>query len=75
LTGQGDYTSQLVLSAKERCTVATFDLTIAAEIPKPVRLRLVPDAMARMAVQAVVQRRVQELTDLFIARTLSRLAG
>jgi len=75
LTGQGLYSSQLVLSAREHCTIATYDLTIAADVPKPVRLRLVPDAMARMVVQALVQRRVQEITDLFIARTLRRLAG
>jgi hypothetical protein len=74
LTGQGDYSSRLVLSAKEHSTVATYDITIAAEIPKPARLSLLPDAMARMAVQAVVQRRVQELADVFIARTLNRLS-
>lgn len=75
LTGHGDYASRLVFHARKDGTVADYDLTITADIAKPVRLNLVPDSVARMAVQAVVQRRVQEITNLFIVRTKSRLAG
>ena len=75
LTGQGDYASRLVFHAQKDCTGADYDLTITADIPKPVRLNLVPDSVARIAVQAVVRRRVHEITDLFIVRTKSRLAG
>ena len=75
LTGQGDYASRLVFYAQKDGTVADYDLTITADIPKPVRLNLVPDSMARMTVQAVVQRRIQKITNLFIVRTKSRLAS
>ncbi len=75
LTGQGGYASRLVFHAQKDCTVADYDLTITADIPKPVRLNLVPDSVARTVVQAIVQRRVQEITDLFIVRTMSRFAS
>lgn len=75
LTGQGDYASRLVFHARKDCTVADYDVAITADIPKPVRLNLVPNSVARMAVQAVVQRRVQAITDLFIVRTKGRLAS
>ena len=46
----------------------TYDVGIAATIPKPVRLSLVPDLIARNAVQAVVKHRLDEITNLFIVR-------
>jgi hypothetical protein len=75
LTGQGEYTSQLVFRNLNRNTVVDYDLAITASIPKPVRLGLKPDSVARLVEQAVVQKRVQEITDLFIVRTVRRLAG
>lgn len=74
LTGQGDYTSRLVFHSKKGGTVVDYDLSIDASIPKPVRLSLVPDSVARILIQAVVKYRVQEIADLFVNRTVSRLA-
>ena len=49
------------------------DVGIAATIPKPVRLSLVPDVIARNAVQAVVKHRLDGITNLFVERTVQRL--
>jgi hypothetical protein len=73
LTGQGEYSSRLALRAAGARTAATYDLAIAAAIPKPLALGLLPDAVARSAVERVVRRRVQEITDRFIERSIARL--
>lgn len=46
---------------------------ITATIPKPVRLNLVPDVIARNAVQAVVKHRLDDITNFFVERTVQRL--
>lgn len=73
LTGQGEYSSRLALRSAGAHTQASYDVAIAASIPKPLALRLLPDAVARSAVESVVQRRVQEITDRFIERSRVRL--
>lgn len=73
LTGQGQYTSTMELQDQDGRTAVTYDVGITATIPKPVRLSLVPDLIARNAVQAVVKHRLDEITNLFIARTVQRL--
>ena len=75
LTGQGEYASRLVFHAQKGCTIADYDLTINAGLPKPVHLNLVPDSLARIAVQAVVKSRVETITKLFVVRTKNRLAS
>jgi hypothetical protein len=54
-------------------TAVTYDVGITATIPKPVRLSLVPDVIARNAVQAVVKHRLDDIANLFIERTVQRL--
>ncbi|MDO8285864.1 MAG: hypothetical protein Q7T69_12725 [Rhodoferax sp.] len=73
LTGQGQYTSTMALQSQGSRTAATYDVGITAAIPKPVRLSLVPDVIARNAVQAVVKHRLDDITNLFIERTVQRL--
>ena len=73
LTGQGQYTSKMALQDQDGRTAVTYDVGITATIPKPVRLRLMPDLIARNAVQAVVKHRLDEITNLFIVRTVQRL--
>ncbi|MDO8448826.1 MAG: hypothetical protein Q7T10_08455 [Rhodoferax sp.] len=73
LTGQGEYSSRLALRSAGAQTQASYDVAITASIPKPLALRLLPDAIARSAVERVVQRRVQEITDRFIERSRLRL--
>lgn len=73
LTGQGQYTSTMALQSQGSRTAVTYDVGIAAAIPKPVRLSLVPDVIARNAVQAVVKHRLDDITNHFIERTVQRL--
>lgn len=73
LVGQGQYTSTMALQDHDGRTAVTYDVGIAATIPKPVRLRLVPDVIARNAVQAVVKHRLDDITSLFIERIVQRL--
>ena len=73
LTGQGQYTSTMALQDQAGRTAVIYDVGITATIPKPVRLSLVPDVIARNAVQAVVKRRLDDITNLFIVRTVQRL--
>jgi len=75
LTGQGQYTSTMALQDIDGRTAVTYDVGITATIPKPVRLSLVPDVIAGNAVQAVVKHRLDEITSLFIKRTVQRLEG
>jgi hypothetical protein len=73
LTGQGLYTSTMALQNKNGRTAVTYDVGINATIPKPVRLSLVPDLIARNAVQAVVKHRLDDITNLFIVSIVKRL--
>jgi hypothetical protein len=73
LSAQGDYTSRVIFRPHGGRTVVDYDLIVAADIPKPVRLNLLPNPVARMAVQVVVQRRVTDMVDLFVDRTVNHL--
>ena len=73
LTGQGDYSSRLMLRAAGRHTNARYEVRITAALPKPVGLKLVPNAAVRLLVERVVRRRVQEITDAFIERSIEGL--
>ena len=65
LTGQGYYSSQAVLQADGAHTNVRYDVQITAEIPKRRTLTLVPDQVVRRAIERVVDRRLQEITDAF----------
>lgn len=73
LTGQGNYSSRLSLRAAGACTSARYDVRITATLPKPMGLKLVPDAAVRLFVERVVRRRVQEISDSFMQRSIERL--
>lgn len=70
LTGQGDYSSRLILRSAGPHTNAKYDVRITATLPKPVGLILIPNAAVRLFVERVVRRRVQEITDVFIRRSI-----
>jgi hypothetical protein len=69
LTGQGDYFSRLRFRAAGARTDADYEVQITAALPKPVGLKLVPNAAVRLFVERVVRQRIQELTDAFIRRS------
>lgn len=73
LTGQGDYSSRLTLQSAGLCTNAKYDVRITATLPKPVGLKLIPNPAVRLFVERVVRRRVQQITDVFIQRSINGL--
>ena len=75
LTGQGDYSSRLRLSTAGERTNAEYEVRIRATLPKPVGLKLIPDAAVRLLIERVVRRRVQEIADEFIRRSAEALVA
>ncbi len=73
LTGQGDYTSRLILRSAGAQTNARYDVRIAATLAKPVGLKLIPNPAVRLFVERVVRRRIQEIADVFIQRSIRGL--
>lgn len=67
LTGHGYYSSQAVLRSDGEQTNVTYDVEITAQIPKRLTLTLVPDQVLKRAIEKVVDRRLQEITDEFAA--------
>lgn len=68
LTGQGYYASQAVLQAVGTHTKVDFDVQITSQLPKRLTLTLVPDRVVKRAIEQVVARRLQEITDAFALR-------
>ena len=73
LTGQGDYSSRLRLRSAGQRTNAEYEVQIRATLAKPVGLKLIPDPAVRLFVERVVRRRVQEIADAFIRRSIEAL--
>lgn len=65
LTGQGYYSSHAVLHSDGAHTKVAYDVEITAQIPKRMTLTLVPDQVVKRAIERVVDRRLQEITDAF----------
>jgi hypothetical protein len=73
LTGQGDYASRLTLRSAGLQTNARYEVRITANLPKPVGLKWIPDRAVRLYVEQVVRRRIQEIADVFIQRSIKGL--
>ena len=73
LTGQGTYRSRSAFQAAGPHTSITYDVEIEAAVPKRLEWKLIPDAVITRLVEDVVQRRLNEITDTFIARSLDGL--
>lgn len=67
LTGQGYYSSQAALRSAGDHTTVDYDVQIASRLPKRLTLTLVPDQVVKRAIEQVVARRLQEITDAFAA--------
>ncbi len=70
LTGQGYYRSRSAFQPAGPHTNITYDVEIQAAVPKRLEWKLIPDAVITRVVEDVVQRRLNEITDTFIARSL-----
>lgn len=73
LTGQGDYSSRLTLRSAGARTNARYEVRIAATLPKPVGLKLIPDTAVRLFIERVVRRRIREISEAFILRSIEGL--
>jgi hypothetical protein len=73
LTGQGTYRSRSAFQAAGPHTRITYDVEIQAAVPKRLEWKLIPDAVITRVVEDVVQRRLNEITDTFIARSIDGL--
>ena len=73
LTGQGTYRSRSAFQPAGPHTRITYDVEIEAEVPKRLEWKLIPDAVITRVVEDVVQRRLNEITDTFIARSIDGL--
>ena len=73
LTGQGTYHSRSAFQSAGPHTRITYDVEIQAAVPKRLEWKLIPDAAITRVVEDVVQRRLNEITDTFIARSIDGL--
>ena len=73
LTGQGSYRSRSAFQSAGPHTRITYDVEIQAAVPKRLEWRLIPDAVITRLVEDVVQHRLNQITDTFIARSLDGL--
>ena len=73
LTGQGAYSSRLILRSAGARTSARYAVRIAAALPTPLGSKLIPNPAVRLFMERVVRRRVQEITDAFIQRAIAGL--
>ena len=73
LIGQGYYRSRSAFQSAGPHTRITYDVEIKAAVPKRLEWKLIPDAVITRLVEDVVQRRLNEITDTFIARSLDGL--
>ena len=73
LTGQGYYGSRSVFQAAGAHTSIQYEVEIKARVPKRLEWTLIPDAVVTRMVEDVARRRLQEITDAFIERSIDAL--
>jgi hypothetical protein len=73
LTGQGTYRSRSGFQSTGPHTRITYNVEIRAAVPKRLEWKLIPDSVITRLVEDVVQRRLNEITDTFIARSIDGL--
>ena len=73
LTGQGTYRSRSAFQSAGPHTRITYDVEVQAAVPKRLEWKLIPDAVITHVVEDVVQRRLNDITDTFIVRSMDGL--
>ena len=71
LVAQGQFTSQSVFVARGDETRIDYTLRIAAALPKPLGLSLVPDAMMNQITHSIADWRIHEIAGGFIDRSIA----
>ncbi len=70
MTCQGIYESQSVFHQDGENTRVDFSIQLAASLPVPVTLRLVPPAMVSKSTHNILQQRIEEVSSAFIERSI-----
>ena len=73
LTAQGTYSSQSIFRTSGDYTQIEYQLELAAELPKPLGLSLIPDPMLEQIAQHITDWRIDEIAQGFIDRTTADL--
>jgi hypothetical protein len=69
LTAQGRYTSQSIFHPEDDQTRIDYHVQLAAELPRPVSLALMPDSVLNHIVDSIARRRIKEIVDGFITQS------
>lgn len=75
LTAQGRYESDSRLLPTGAGTRIDYQLRLSAALPKPLGLQLMPDAVVEQIAHRIVNWRIREIADGFVARSLAVYAG
>jgi hypothetical protein len=73
VSGQGYYASRSVFQGAGPHTSVAYEVEIQAQVPKRLELTLIPDAVVKRVVENVVQRRLHEIADAFVARSMEMI--
>ena len=71
LAAQGYYASASTFHPAGDCTRIEYKLQLRAHLPKPLGLKLVPDAIVEQIARNITQWRIQEIADGFIERSMA----
>jgi hypothetical protein len=71
LAAQGYYASASTFHPAGDCTRIEYKLQLHAHLPKPLGSKRVPDAIVEQIARNITQRRIQEIADGFIERSIS----
>lgn len=69
--GQGLFASESIFHDEGDHTRVEYRLSLGARLPVPIGLRLVPHALLDGIAHSITTRRMQDITDRFIARSIS----
>jgi hypothetical protein len=75
LVAQGQFTSQSVFAANGDETRIDYRLRLAAALPKPIGLSLVPDAVMNQITHSIADWRIHEIVGGFIDRSITAYQG
>jgi hypothetical protein len=70
LTAQGFFTSRSIFHARDHAAEIDYRLQLKASLPKPLGLRLIPDAVINQIADSIVDWRIDEIAEGFIDRSI-----
>jgi hypothetical protein len=71
LSAQGSFASRSRFLPAGNQTRVEYDLALQAELPTPAAAHIIPDSVRRRAARSIAGRRIQEIADGFIGRSIA----